>query len=142
MPDSFQLKVEMPLDPDGFIRRGCPTCGREFKWWVDQDREEEEASEDPSYFCPYCRHREEDWLTAAQREYLTAKAGAAAAEQLFGSRSRTIRFEADPGIAAMEAPLDPGDMERRESSCHPEEPIKVLDGWTGPVHCLICGQAI
>ena len=25
--------------------------------------------------------------------------------------------------------------------CHPDEPVKVLDDWSGKVHCLICGEA-
>ncbi len=140
MGEDVRLEIALPLDPDGFIRRACPECGRQFKWFVDRGREEEGA-EDPSYFCPYCRHQGEDWLTDSQREYVTAKGSAAAAAELFGS-SGPIRFEPDPAVAAMKPPREPGDMERRESPCHPEEPVKVLDGWSGPVHCLACGEAI
>jgi hypothetical protein len=32
------------------------------------------------------------------------------------------------------------DMRRVDPACHPEEPFKVLDDWSGPVYCLLCGQ--
>ena len=32
------------------------------------------------------------------------------------------------------------DMTRVDFSCHPTEPIKVLDDWDKSVFCLICGQ--
>jgi len=31
------------------------------------------------------------------------------------------------------------DMRRVDFSCHPSEPVKVLDGWETEVHCLMCG---
>jgi hypothetical protein len=34
---------------------------------------------------------------------------------------------------------EPDDMRRVDFPCHPSEPLKVLDDWAGPVHCLICG---
>jgi hypothetical protein len=140
MSEDFRLEIALPLDPDGFIRRACPECGRHFKWFVDRGREGESA-EDLVHFCPYCRHRGEDWLTDAQGEYVTAKGSAAAAAEFLGD-SDAIRFEPDPAVAALKPPREPGDMERRESPCHPEEPVKVLDGWTGLVHCLACGETI
>ncbi len=30
--DEVMLEISMPLDSDGFLRRECPTCEREFKW--------------------------------------------------------------------------------------------------------------
>ena len=34
---------------------------------------------------------------------------------------------------------EPEDMRRVDFSCHPTEPVKVLDDWDGPVHCIVCG---
>jgi len=31
-------------------------------------------------------------------------------------------------------------MTRVDFACHPSEPLKILDDWHEPVHCLICGQ--
>ena len=30
-------------------------------------------------------------------------------------------------------------MRRIDFVCHPDDPIKVADDWTGLVRCLICG---
>ena len=29
--------MEIPLDSDGFLRRECPTCEREFKWLLHRE---------------------------------------------------------------------------------------------------------
>lgn len=48
--------MAVPLDLDGFLRRECPTCEREFKWLANTG-EEEEASEvpDEGLCCPVLR---------------------------------------------------------------------------------------
>jgi hypothetical protein len=33
-------------------------------------------------------------------------------------------------------------MRRVDPACHPEEPIKVLEEWSAPVRCLICGNPV
>lgn len=147
MNEEIRLSVELPLDADGFLRRACPGCGREFKWFHTETGEEEEPNDNVGYFCPYCCHRGEDWLTEGQRDFATAKAGEAAAEQLReglgGSRgSGGFGIEITVDGPAVEPLLEPNDMIRVESSCHPAEPLKVLDGWSGEVHCLICGEQI
>ena len=32
------------------------------------------------------------------------------------------------------------DMTLVDFTCHPSEPLKVLDDWAKPVYCLICGK--
>jgi hypothetical protein len=40
-------------------------------------------------------------------------------------------------------PLTEADgITRIDFGCHPSEPLKVLDDWHEPVHCLICGQLL
>jgi hypothetical protein len=34
------------------------------------------------------------------------------------------------------------DMRRVDFSCHPGEPLKVLEHWTKPARCLVCGSPI
>jgi hypothetical protein len=45
---------------------------------------------------------------------------------------------------ALDAPPEPltesDDMIRVDFVCHPTEPVKVLEDWANPVHCLICGS--
>ena len=31
-PVEFSIEMSLPLDSDGFLRRQCPACEREFKW--------------------------------------------------------------------------------------------------------------
>jgi len=48
MSDEAELSMSIPLDEDGFLRRECPTCEREFKLFVpdeDELKEEEEEEE-------------------------------------------------------------------------------------------------
>jgi hypothetical protein len=37
--DDVTLEMSMPLDSDGFLRRECPTCEREFKWFSTPEEE-------------------------------------------------------------------------------------------------------
>ena len=67
--DDLTLEMSMPLDSDGFLRRECPTCEREFKWYYTSDEQGDAAPiADGGYFCPYCGVQAETntWLTQAQ----------------------------------------------------------------------------
>ena len=35
--DEIEIPVTMPLDGDGFLRRECPTCEEEFKWYAHEE---------------------------------------------------------------------------------------------------------
>ena len=65
--DEVTLGMSVPLDSDGFLRRECPTCEREFKALPsgDEDAEAEEVP-DGGYFCPYCAIQAPDgsWFTS------------------------------------------------------------------------------
>ena len=37
MNDEIRVPVSLPLDSDGFLRRECPTCEREYKWFSHQE---------------------------------------------------------------------------------------------------------
>lgn len=89
----IEFKIPISLDPDGFLRRQCPLCGRQFK--IRPLREEstpdtgkpedtflliieeegkvkEDMETSPGLFCPYCGQQspQKDFLTDAQREYI------------------------------------------------------------------------
>src|SRR5262245_25299973 len=73
MDDEVHLSMSLPLDEDGFLRRQCPTCEREFKWRADDagdDEEDVEATpvDEDGYFCPYCGVQAPtgDWHTEQQ----------------------------------------------------------------------------
>jgi hypothetical protein len=50
-----------------------------------------------------------------------------------------VRLDRDKPEPAPELD-EPDDMRRVDFTCHPLEPVKVLDDWESPVHCLICGE--
>lgn len=153
MSEEFSVSLSLPLDDDGFLRRECPSCIREFKWFAhevgDPDAELVEQ-----YFCPLCGVASggDEWWTPAQAEYAQAIA-APDIEQFMNDtirdafrRSKYLRMAPGDGIDMdVETPepmIEPNDMVIVESPCHPNEPIKVSDqAVAAPIHCLVCGVA-
>lgn len=146
--------LSFPLDDDGFFRRACPTCSREFKWFHS---EEDDSDEPPvEYFCPYCgvAAAPDEWQTEEQVRYIEEEAFARivgpALEELNGSFGSGGRSSGDPFEISLSvevpdrrqaAPVfEPNDMRRIDFACHPKEPVKVEEAWAGPVHCLLCGR--
>ncbi len=148
--------MSLPLDADGFLRRECPNCEREFKWrsTLPSENDAGETQEAPeAYYCPYC-HEPADrdgWWTKEQMEYIQELA---AAEMLgpelrrfkndmerTDRRSRgLIRFDVSlPPLSRPEPLAEPDDMVRIDLPCHPEEPLKVDESWDQEVACLVCG---
>jgi hypothetical protein len=57
------------------------------------------------------------------------------------SRKSMIKFSVGHDEPEIPAPLhEPTDMVVVSSPCHPWEPIKVMEDWRRPVHCLVCGE--
>lgn len=93
------------------------------------------------------------WWTKAQLEFVHAvgmrevagpvlerlKRGAS---EVGRSSGGLIEAHVESDVPAEPEPLqEEDDMRRVEFACHPTEPVKVLDDWDEPVHCLICGKA-
>lgn len=141
----------MTLDEDGFLRRECPTCEQEFKWFhhVEDGGDAEVVSQ---YFCPLCGEPSgpDTWWTPAQLEYAQRSAGPEldrlvqdsmndAFKRLKGSTySPNRNFSLD--TPTPEPVIEPNDMAIVEPPCHPNEPIKVPEPALDRVHCLICGE--
>jgi hypothetical protein len=149
---TFNLSVPLSLDDDGFLRRECPNCEREFKWLhspaADTPAEPMAAG---GYYCPYCcKQSEDDWWTQPQADYVAAYALAQKGDDLLDPlRDSVERLNQAGGWieAKLETdfpepiqPEEPNDMTRVDFRCHPTEPVKVSDVWQGAVHCLICGE--
>jgi len=139
--------AELSLDDDGFLRRKCAHCEREFKWLHG---DEGEPMPDGGYHCPYCDGRSEDeWWTDAQWAHIQAVVVGHVEEALHDSMKPLERSSSEfvkvsvsraPADAVPPVPDEPNDMRRVDFECHPAEPVKVLEDWAGPVHCLLCGQ--
>lgn len=151
----MEMSVAIPLDADGFIRRECPSCCRQFKWfhgrveaappdWVDPD----------SYFCPYCgvSASVDSWLTHAQLDIVKAtvlsqmsssiQSDLEAMTRNVNRQGGLIRMSVsrDMNVTNVPPPLsEPNDMVAVAPPCHSFEPIKVLEDWVSPIHCLVCG---
>lgn len=152
--DEVRVGMTMPLDSDGFLRRECPTCEREFKWLPNpDDNDESPETPDGGYFCPYCviQAPSGSWFTQAQLDLVQNVVATEVVGPLLkdfardinriGGRSRgmfKLSASSDPP-EEMDPLTEADDMKRIEFLCHPTEPVKVLDDWDGQVHCLICG---
>lgn len=142
--------MSLPLDSDGFLRRECPTCEQEFKWFhhAEGGNDAEFVSQ---YFCPLCGVAAglESWWTPAQLEYGLGSIGGAldqavqdaladAFKGIKGMRvERNSSFSLD--IPTPDALVEPDDMAIVEPPCHPNEPLKVPEASTECLFCLVCG---
>jgi hypothetical protein len=152
MDEEIRIPVSLPLDSDGFLRRECPNCEREFKWFRHNEGDPN-AEPVAQYFCPLCGEPSglDSWWTPAQLEYGYGSAGGAidqvvkdAMSDLFkGMKGFTYKpnssFSLD--IETPDSLVEPDDMVMVESPCHPNEPLKVPEDATDRVHCLVCGTA-
>ena len=153
MDDRIEVSIEMPLDEDGFLRRECPTCEQQFKWYAHEagDPDAEPADQ---YFCPLCGAGSsvDDWNTPDQVEHALNAAGPTLDRYLQDSVADALKgikgmagFKPNRAFS-LELPdpeplSEPNDMTAVVPPCHPNEPVKVPDDSLGRVYCLICGQA-
>lgn len=146
----IELSMSVPLDSEGFLRRECPTCERELKWRPASEDEEATPTPEGGYFCPYCAVQAppDSWWTGAQIEAAKAQAFEKVLkpelDKFAGSVGSSGFLDIEVSVPEPDQPpaLDEqDDMHRVDFRCHPDEPVKVLEDWTRPVHCLICGLA-
>jgi ribosomal protein S27E len=150
MNDEIRVPVSLPLDSDGFLRRECPTCEEEFKWFshAEGDHDAEQASQ---YFCPICGAAAglDSWWTPAQLEYGFGSASGAIDEAMNDAIAdafkgiKGLKFKQNSSFSLdIETPdplIEPDDMVIVEPPCHTNEPLKVPEGSTERVFCLVCG---
>lgn len=152
--DEVSLPISLPLDDDGFLRRECPTCEREFKCLVAQGEDEATPALAGGYFCPYCAVQvpPDAWWTKAQLKLVEATAyGEVIAPELRKLKRDMDRMNRRSGgfismsMEISEEPEEPelsevNDMRRVDFTCHPDEPVKVFENWDSAVHCIVCGE--
>jgi uncharacterized Zn-finger protein len=152
-----EFEVSFPLDDDGFLRRECPHCRREFKLLAADDDPEPldaatEGDKETGVFCPYCAQQSyrSELLTRGQRRVVDA----AVLNQIVNPELGNLS-EALSGLEAASSGLISGhlerspetsatlternDMERVWFTCHGNDPVKVEDGWDRALHCSVCG---
>lgn len=151
MDDEIQVPFSVPLDSDGFLRRECPTCERQFKWFSRDGGDPDAASVD-QYFCPLCGASAgtDAWWTQGQLEYAQGIAGPQIDQFVQDSMTeafrglKNIEFKPDRNFS-LDSPTseplhEPDDMVIVEPPCHPSEPVKVPEESIDRIHCLICGE--
>lgn len=154
MDEDITLGMTVPLDSDGFLRRECPTCEREFKWLAASDEDDASDPLDGGYFCPYCSIQAppDAWFTQAQLELAENVVAREVVGPLLDDLARDLKRvgRQSGGLVRVDVKRDEpeqmddlvedDDMRRVDFSCHPGEPVKVVDDWAGAVHCLMCGH--
>jgi DNA-directed RNA polymerase subunit RPC12/RpoP len=149
--DNVAIGMSLPLDSDGFLRRECPTCEREFKWlYTPYEAGAEALVSDGGYYCPYCgvQAPPNSWLTQAQvvlaQNAVATEVVGPMIEKLSKDMSRTssgmisVSMQYKPP-EKMDPLTEVDDMRRADFTCHASEPVKVLDEWDREIYCLICG---
>jgi hypothetical protein len=158
--------IGLPSDSQGFVRRECPHCFREFKTrggpadgatvqrylgrHLPFHNHHEILGDDVTFHCVYCGRpaRSDDWCTSRQRAWL-AKVATALQEEIRFERLafayRTIRENPSPSFlpipparALPESHSEPDDMRRAAFFCCAED-VKVESHWRQPVFCPRCG---
>jgi len=154
--DEVILEMSMPLDSEGFLRRRCSACERELKWLAAGDDEDGTDAPDGGFYCPYCgiQTPSGEWLTEAQEEQFSAMIQQDVLAPLLKDFGADLRRSAHSsgGFLSVEVTqpefdepvvlTEADDMRRVDFGCHPGESIKVLEDWSGPVRCLICGSLV
>ena len=142
-----QIAITLPLD-NGFVRRACPTCEREFKWLFAESQEEATEPDDRGYCCPYCGvwAQPDQWQprprssTSSRSRWARSPTRPTRFLAVQPPRERAQVHPRRSASAASGMPPEPADMRRVDFECHPEDQLKVAEDWGKPVHCLICGE--
>lgn len=152
MDDEISIPVAMPLDSDGFLRRECPTCQQQFKWFSHSEADPDAEPVD-QYFCPLCGVPAgvDCWWTPEQVDYAQGAAGPeferlvhdAVDEAFKGFKGLSFKPNRNftLGIPTPDPLVESNDMVIVEPPCHTNEPIKVPAPVTEHLHCLICGSS-
>ena len=156
----------LPVDGEGFLRRECPSCRRQFKVRAGPadgavvqrylgrhllfENPHEIVRDDAQSFCPYCgtQAQTDAWCTPQQRAWLEKVAGALGQAIRYEQLSYPLRtLNQNPQVTFVAVPppdrlpemrLEQDDMRRHSFFCCVED-VKVETHWAQPIHCPGCG---
>lgn len=145
------FSVPLPLDSDGFLRRECPHCFRQFKWHHGPTADRPEGEIDPVvYYCPLCgvSAGHDQWWTQEQLAFVKKAAAGPILREASDQIEKALRGV--KGLTYKRGQLDepepppalhePDDMIIVAPPCHSWEPVKIPEEAAAQVHCLICGE--
>lgn len=158
--------IGLPTDSEGFVRRECPRCRRQFKTrggpsdgaivqrylarHLPFANAHEIARDDATYHCVYCAWGAgaDAWCTPQQRAWMESVANALRGQMHFERLAfayRTIRHNPSPTFVAIAPPrgfpemdCEPDDMRRGSFFCCVED-VKLEPHWGRHVVCPRCG---
>lgn len=163
----MEMKVSIPLDDDGYLRKECPLCLKQFKvllteeekndfvnnaiklYMVQDEKIESEENMDLEHTCPYCGQKapSDGWWTQEQAEFFRTIAENMAADLVNETLVKALK-----GMSNDLFKVDANEMEKKKVWMHPEindmtvfnldcceRKIKIEDGWNGTVYCFFCG---
>lgn len=146
----IDISINLPFDKDGFLRRECPSCKRQFKWLPSKDKSNKQSK--LQYYCPYCGKLANinEWWTKEQAQYIKQKLSKVTEPELekftkdlkrLNKPGSIIRVEPKYKLSSEPLPLcEPNDMRKVVPPCHPSELLKIYENWNKLVMCLICGN--
>ncbi len=139
------IPMSLPLDADGFLRRECPSCERQFKWHPSQPRaeapdeineteldaaleEQPEPSRSQYYYCPYCGEpaAPNAWWTKGQLEYAKALTYAEVVGPQLRDLADSMRgLNRRGGLVSLSVKVDMPDLSRPEPLTEPDDMERV-----------------
>ena len=149
--EGFQAKLDLPVDPDGFFGRSCPSCDRFFKMRADQWSA---LPDEVKITCPYCGQVPDDisdFLTEDQLAYAQEALVEMARQYAFDqvrNMMKGLQRSTPPGsavrITVNETPPPRGSLQRyvedtvrRTIECEGCKTIYAVYGATA--FCPVCG---
>jgi hypothetical protein len=148
MSNIIHKEVSIPLDDDGFLRRECPYCCREFKIRKDDF---ESLDINKEYYCPYCGENASPlaWITKGQKELFNKIAENVAVDIINKEFVTFLKGLDNPskGVRVTAHELERGnelinpeinDMKIIELPCC-QKSIKIDQDRDSQIHCYYCG---
>lgn len=144
------MEIALPLDDEGYLRRKCYDCRRQYKV---VDTPGEDAPDDfevpDAYRCPYCGQAapHDDRLTRPQIDYIQLVARGEVPDDVDDVDLESLLAEHDLTTAPSEEfeELPPSIQERDDmvgatAPCHPFLGFQVIGLWQLKLHCMLCGE--
>lgn len=160
-------RVMLPVDSQGFLRRECPACRRQFKVRSGPEdgatiqrylgrhllfeNDHEISRDDVECYCVYCGRGapSDEWCTPQQRAWMEKVADVLAHEirrEQWQYPWRRLCDPLAPDSLAVPSPerlpemrAEPDDLRRTSFFCCAED-AKVDAGWSQPLFCPRCGS--
>jgi hypothetical protein len=160
-------RISLPVDSQGFVRRECPHCRRQFKVrggptdgatvqrYLGRhllfENHHEIARDDCELYCVYCGKSAptDEWCTPQQRAWMEKVADVLSKEIRYETLQAPMRnLSLNPGVTFVAVPpaerlpemrVESDDLRRGSFFCCVED-VKIETHWVQPSFCPGCGS--